>query len=211
MSCKLLPPDETQTGAPVVWRQVRGQAGGAPGAPDAAARLAQTEQEGERRSKEAHQAGVREGDASGRQRAMAELQPVMERLARSIEEIGSMRARLRREAEADVVQLALAIARRVLRRELAVDPEALRGLALAAMEKLQAQEIRRVRTHPSHAALLSAVLREKTGAEIEVVADPSREPGSVVFETTRGNLDASVESQLREIERGLTDRLRRTS
>jgi flagellar assembly protein FliH len=190
---------------------MRGQAGEAPRAPDAAARLAQMEQEGERRSKEAYQAGAREGDASGRQRALAELQPVMERLARSIEEIGSMRARLRREAEADVVQLALAIARRVMRRELAVDPEALRGLALAAMEKLQAQEIHRVRTHPSHAALLASVLREKTGAEIEVVADPSREPGSVVFETTRGNLDASVESQLREIERGLADRLRRTS
>jgi len=210
MSCKLLPPGE-RDGAPVVWRQMRGQAGGAPRAPDAAARLAQMEQEGERRSKEAYQAGAREGDASGRQRALAELQPVMERLARSIEEIGSMRARLRREAEADVVQLALAIARRVMRRELAVDPEALRGLALAAMEKLQAQEIHRVRTHPSHAALLASVLREKTGAEIEVVADPSREPGSVVFETTRGNLDASVESQLREIERGLADRLRRTS
>ena len=71
----------------------------------------------------------------------------------------------------------MAIARRVLRRELAVDPEALRGLALAAMEKLQAQEIRRVRVHPSHAALLSSVLREKTGGEIEVVADSSREPG----------------------------------
>jgi flagellar assembly protein FliH len=211
MSCKLLPPEEAHSGAPVMWRQMRGEAAGAPRATDAAARLAQTEQEGERRSKEAYQAGAREGDAAGRQRALAELQPVMERLARSIEEIGSMRARLRREAEADVVQLALAIARRVLRRELAVDPEALRGLALAAMEKLQAQEIRRVRVHPSHVGLVSSVLREKTGAEIEVLGDPSREPGSVVFETTRGNLDASVESQLREIERGLTDRLRRTS
>ena len=28
------------------------------------------------------------------------------------------------------------------------------------------------------------------------------EPGAVVFETERGNLDASVETQLREIERG---------
>jgi flagellar biosynthesis/type III secretory pathway protein FliH len=32
--------------------------------------------------------------------------------------------------------------------------------------------------------------------------------GTVIFETDRGNLDASVESQLREIERGLGDRLR---
>jgi flagellar biosynthesis/type III secretory pathway protein FliH len=31
----------------------------------------------------------------------------------------------------------------------------------------------------------------------------------VVFETERGNLDASVDAQLREIERGLADCLRR--
>jgi flagellar assembly protein FliH len=41
------------------------------------------------------------------------------------------------------------------------------------------------------------------------VADASREPGAVIFETQRGNLDASIESQLQEIERGLTDRLGR--
>ena len=49
-----------------------------------------------------------------------------------------------------MVQLSLAIARRMLRRELAVDPDALHGLVLAALEKLQAQEICRVRVHPSH-------------------------------------------------------------
>ena len=41
------------------------------------------------------------------------------------------------------------------------------------------------------------------------IPDPSREVGSIVFETQRGDLDASVESQLNEIERGLADRLRR--
>jgi flagellar assembly protein FliH len=43
---------------------------------------------------------------------------------------------------------------------------------------------------------------------VEVIADPSAEPGAVIFETDRGNLDASLESQLKEIERGLADRLR---
>jgi flagellar biosynthesis/type III secretory pathway protein FliH len=42
-----------------------------------------------------------------------------------------------------------------------------------------------------------------------VIPDPSRQPGDVVFETERGNLDVSVDSQLREIERGLADRLRK--
>ncbi len=72
------------------------------------------------------------------------MQPVLERLARTIEELGHWRARLRREAEGDMVQLSLAIARRVLRRELAVDPDAMHGLVLGALEKLQAQEICRV-------------------------------------------------------------------
>jgi flagellar assembly protein FliH len=155
---------------------------------------------------------MREGEAAGRKRGAAELQPVIDRLARSIEEIGRMRARLRAEAEADLIQLALAIARRVLRRELVIDPEALHGLVLGALEKLGGQEISRVRVHPSHAALVTESLRQNSAsAKLEVIADPSRDLGTVIFETPRGNLDASVDSQLQEIERGLADRLRKTT
>ena len=39
--------------------------------------------------------------------------------------------------------------------------------------------------------------------------DGSLQPGGVVFETNQGNLDASVDSQLAEIERGLADHMRR--
>ena len=134
----------------------------------------------------------------------------MERLARSVHEMASLRAEMRREAEADMLRLALEIARRILRREMAVDPDALRGLVLAALEKLQGQEISRVKVHPSHAALVSDLLRKsEAGHPVEVIADASREPGTVIFESERGNLDASVDAQLREIERGLADCLRR--
>jgi flagellar assembly protein FliH len=154
---------------------------------------------------------VRDGESAGRTKAAAELQPVIERLSRSIGEIASLRARLRAESEADLVHLALAIARRVLRRELSIDPEAIHGLVLGALEKLQGQETSRVRVHPSHAALVAGYLQQSSTGKIEVVPDPGREPGSVVFETQRGNLDASVETQLQEIERGLADRLRQQS
>ena len=46
---------------------------------------------------------------------------------------------------------------------------------------------------------------------MEITPDNSRELGTVVFETQRGNLDASIDSQLQEIERGLADCLRRQS
>jgi len=177
-----------------------------------AAQVAQLEQQHQQRLQEAHAAGMREGEVAGRSRAAAELQPMVERLARTIDELSQLRAHLRKDAESDMVKLSLAIARRVIRRELAVDPEALHGLVMAALEKLQGQELCRVKVHPSHAGLVKSALQKSvTGNAIEVVPDPSCEPGTVIFETQRGNLDASVDSQLREIERGLTDCLRKRS
>jgi flagellar assembly protein FliH len=167
-------------------------------------------QQMEQRVRDARAQGCREGEAAGRGQAVTELRPMIERLSRSIDEIAGFRGRLRREAEADTIQLALAIARRVLRRQLTVDPEALHGLVLGALEKLEGQEVSRVRVHPSHAALVTGCLEQHSmGRRVEVLPDPSRELGSVVFETQRGNLDASIDSQLQEIERGLADCLRR--
>jgi flagellar assembly protein FliH len=221
MSSRLLAPDDNRLAVPMVFRQVGGgpeiasagkcepTAGVSESQPDYTAQIAQLQRQAEQRVKDAHAAGMKEGEATGRNRAAAELQPVIERLSTAIEEIAGLRPRLRREAESDMVKLSLAIARRILRRELAVDPDALHGLVLAALEKLQGQEICRVKVHPSLAASLTACLRKGlSGATVEVLADASAQPGTVVFETGRGNLDASVESQFQEIERGLTDRLR---
>jgi flagellar assembly protein FliH len=217
MSSKILQPDDPRTVEAVIWRQV-GAAGPAavkpesppdPQKPDWQARLAEIEAQCGHRIREARAAGVREGEAAGKSRAAAEVQPVIERLSGVITDVAGLRPRLRKEAEADIVKLALAIARRVLRREIAVDADALTGLVMAALGKLQGLEICRVRTHPAHAPLIAECLRKSAPASaVEVISDSASQPGTVVFETGRGNLDASVETQLQEIERGLADRLR---
>src|SRR5438105_3867977 len=192
MSSKVHPNGETPAAEPLVWRTAASTPHRGPGSPaDNSAALstqaAQLQQQFEHQVRDAHAAGMREGEAAGRARATAEVQPVIERLARSIDDLAGMRARLRAEAEADLVQLSLAIARRVLRREMAIDPEALHGLVLGALRKLAGQEIARVRVHPSHAVAVTKYLQQNLNAEkIEVIADPSREIGAVVFETQRG-------------------------
>ncbi|HWB86791.1 MAG TPA: FliH/SctL family protein [Bryobacteraceae bacterium] len=212
MSSRILRPGEQSPASPVVWKKI-GAAGGTDSAAvpvELQAAKAEWERQCERKVIEARAAGQREGEATGRSRAAAELQPIIDRLSRSIEDLAQWRPKLRREAESDMIRLSLAIARRILRRELVVDPDAMHGLVLGALDKLQSQEICRVRVHPSHAAVVSACLRQMAnGSTVEVISDGSRELGGVVFETQRGNLDASVESQLQEIERGLADRLNR--
>jgi flagellar assembly protein FliH len=220
MSSRVRLPDDTRPVDQFVWRQVGAGGAAMPAAepepatpaPDWNQRIAELERAAEQKAREAHAAGRREGETAGRNRAAAEMKTAMDGLARSLDELSGWRARLRNTAEADCLRLALAIARRILRRELAVDPDALRGLVLAALEKLEAREIHRARTHPAQAAMLKSCLASLAGgSHVEVVADGSCGPGGVVFETERGDLDASVDTQLQEIERGLADLLRRSA
>jgi flagellar assembly protein FliH len=173
-------------------------------------RLAELEQEMVKRVREAHQAGYSEGHATGKAQGEDEVRAAVQRLTESIAGVDEYRNRLYRQTEVDAVRLSVAIARRVLRRELTVDPSAIEGLVSAALQRLQSQETCRVKMHPDYITSLSAAI-ERMGmtAKVEVVADPAQEPGAAVFEMPRGNLDASIDSQLREIERGLVDRFQR--
>ncbi|HOL73835.1 MAG TPA: hypothetical protein PKW45_20490, partial [Bryobacteraceae bacterium] len=79
------------------------------------ARVAQLEQEAQQqqqREQQAFAAGYRKGESDGQEQAAARLNPVIEQFARTVAELSQMRRRLRREAEQDVVKLALAIGRR---------------------------------------------------------------------------------------------------
>ncbi len=155
---------------------------------------------------QARAAARAEGEAHGRQQAQAELQPVIQKLAAAIHETAELRGRLREQAESDLVRLAIAIARKILGREITSDPEAIAGVVKASLDRLRGQELLRVRLHPDCKAKVAESLSRFGASRAEVVGDPGCDRGSVIFETTRGNLDASIDTQLREIERGLADR-----
>jgi flagellar assembly protein FliH len=162
----------------------------------------------EEEKKAARDQGHQQGLAAGAQQEAAKWSEALSRLARSIEEMSKSKARFRAEVEEDAVKLALAIARKVLNRELASDPEALAGLARVALDKLNVRELQRVRVHPTDAPAIDRLLTASSGPKrVEVIGDKTLERGAAIFETERGTLDASVTTQLSEIERGLADML----
>lgn len=200
----------SKTGAQPVQSARESMRGGAQ-AQDVDARNRELERQAQDRVQAAHQRGLQEGEAAGRQQAAAQLQPVLEKLARTIEEIAGTRSRLRHQAEEDVVKLALAIARRILYRELTTDPSALLGLVRAALDKLDGRGIHRVRANAQDASVLQQHFQSAgLPYKIEVFADPALQRGAAVFETEHGSLDASVDTQLNEIERGFADLVRRS-
>lgn len=219
MSSKLLPAWDTAVCEPMPWStagspaprttpQLSIPAGSAPAHEDLRSKIAILERD----LSQARAAARAEAESHARQQAQAELQPVLQKLAAAIHESGELRGRLREQAESDLVRLAIAIARRIVGREITTDPEAIAGVVKACLEKLRVQEVLRVRIHPDHKSKVAECLARFGASHVEVLGDPVCQLGAVVFETSRGNLDASVETQLREIERGLTDRFKgRTS
>lgn len=228
MSCKVLSGGEQKNAQPLQWRRIGATqpdsasmqrsdsatadpgSGGDVDAHKLRTRIAELERALEAEVRQAHGRGFQEGVSAGRDAASAEIKPVMERLLQSCSDLAGLRARIRKDTEAEMVTLTVAISRRVLRRELSIDPEAIHGVVNAALSKMQAKEITVIRTSPEHAGAVRSYF-EKAGLNtgIQLVADASLPSGGLVLETKRGNLDASVDTQLKEIERGFADRLGR--
>jgi len=211
MSSRIYRPQGPEDAHPIAWRSQNAAAS------NYAARVQDTrsdahdlQKEIEARAAAAYQQGQAAGEAAAAQRAHVRLEPVIAGLSQVIAELTGARKHFRAQAEADTVALAIAIARRVLNRELMADPEAMLGLVKAAFQKCDQRETHKLRVSPQDAdAIREHRERLNLPQALEVVADGALTRGSALFETSRGDLDASVNTQLGEIERGLADVLRR--
>jgi flagellar assembly protein FliH len=170
------------------------------------AELERMKAEAERRVVEAEASGKRDGEAAARQALGANVSAEIEKIRQLSKELIACGPALRRQAEGDLARLGIAIARRILHREIQVDPDALLGLIKAALNKIDQREILTIRTHPESVELVQRVLEQgRTQKRIEITGDARLDRGALVIETSRGQLDASVETHLDEIERGFAD------
>jgi flagellar assembly protein FliH len=211
-SSRILRPEESTSPTRVWWQEatVAEHPQGSPVRPEPKSPAMAADRNPDQLEKEAYQRGFTDGKGIGRELAATELQPVLDRLTKSMAEVSSLRGRIRKDAEADLVKLSIAIARRVLHRELTIDPDSIAGIIRVALEKLDSHELSQVRVHPDQEPGVRAALqRLNDGRNIELKSDPSLQCGDVLFETAQGTMDASIEMQLREIERGFADRLKR--
>ncbi len=131
-------------------------------------------------------------------------------LAAVLESFSTQRSRYFRQVESDVVQLALAVARKILQREAALDATLLHGLVRIALDRVGADEKVRVRLSPEQVHGWSRSHEEGSAVyRYELIADPSLPPGDCVLETDRGLVSCGIEEQLKGIEQSFCDLLAR--
>ncbi len=129
----------------------------------------------------------------------------MRAFSESAAAVAAYKPALRAEAERELVALALAIARRILRREVTIESSIVLAVVKACLEDLRNAEIYRLRLHPQDVQPVASLFQQQHRGQIELIPDTGVTRGGAVFETSQGQLDARLETQLAEIERGLAD------
>jgi flagellar assembly protein FliH len=129
------------------------------------------------------------------------------RVMRTCEEFGKERAQYFSNVEAEVVKLALAIAARVLHREVKLDPLLLCAAVRVALEKLEDSSTMQLRVPFDDVEKWRHVIRSETEPRVRLIGDERLGPGQCVLETNVGRVELGVSAQLEEIEKGFFDLL----
>lgn len=182
--------------APAAARKPRGTGAGA-AAQSAADALVE---------KQAYERGFREGEAAGARKSLEQLQAAIQGFAQSAAQLAAYKPQLRAEVERQLVNLSLAVARKVLQRELSLDPNIVLAVVKGCLQELENVEIYRLRVNPQDAPPLAAFFQQQKKGNLEILPDAQITRGGALFETAQGQLDARLETQLAEIAHGLADR-----
>lgn len=160
--------------------------------------LADAQTEAEQRRTSAHEAGRKSGHEEG-----------LSKLTEAALRVGQSAEQIREELAPQIVSLSMAIARRILGRELEFEPETIVQIVKQALsDKARQRREITLRINPADAQMIKenrAQLVEmlSRSKEIAIQEDPEVAPHGVIIETEAGIIDAQLDVQLAAMERAL--------
>ncbi len=156
--------------------------------------------------------GRQEGQAAERAAQAAALAAANQQRVRQaaglVESLVAERDRFLHAVEHEVVELALAVAARILRREAQMDPLLLTGAVRVALGQLSGSTQVRLRVPAGELDLWTEAMALIPNLALKptVLSGEGMRLGDCVVETELGSVDLGIRAQLGEIERGFFDR-----
>ncbi len=152
--------------------------------------------------------GFSAGEESGRNLEKKAVETSCQTLSQLMAELRDFKETLLHSAEADILKIAIAISRRVLREELSLNPEVVMGYIREAIKKIGHADTVVIRINPQQLERLSGerskILELIEGAKwLRFEPDLKIAIGECIVETPDRMLDARVDSQVSIIERRL--------
>ncbi|HWR60328.1 MAG TPA: FliH/SctL family protein [Clostridia bacterium] len=158
---------------------------------------------------EARENGHKEGYEAGYLNGREEARSVIEEASGIREFLDGRKCDIYREAEEQVLQLVLDISKKVIGDEVTQNKEAILSLVNQALQKcafkkqlvlrVSSQDYEFILEHKERICTLVEGI-----SDIEIVSDLSLSPGSCIVETPSGEINSSIDIQIREIEKIFT-------
>jgi len=150
--------------------------------------------------------GVREGIT----RQKKEYAQTISSVVATMKELAELRQKIIEEAEQDILQLAFAIAEKVLAQEVQQNKTVVVSVLKEAIRGISARDGMKVHLNPHDFQNITKI-KEDLQEEMEGISDILFEedqgikPGGVIIETLFGEVDARLNQQLQEIKSGLRE------
>lgn len=155
--------------------------------------------------REAFTKGYAQGERAGAEASAARAEAMLRRLAQTLDDLQSLRGDLIRRTEREVVELALAIAKKVLQREVTLDHDLMLAMARVALDRLADVSTASIRLHPDDYAgvMLGRGPSAVTTHGVQIVADGTVRRGGCVVQSEFGSVDIGVATQIDELTHAL--------
>lgn len=155
--------------------------------------------------REGREQGLKDGAQAGAKQALAEhqsqLTALLSALMTAVTDLDNSRRTLEADGLHEVVSLAIAIARRVTKRQGIIEPEVLTENLREAMKLVAHAADVRIAIHPDQKTVLESVLPAlrldwPQLNHVELISDPALAIGGCRVLTARGQIDANLDGQL---------------
>jgi flagellar assembly protein FliH len=130
-------------------------------------------------------------------------------VVRALEQWGNERLRYYASAESEVVKLSLAIASRILHREVQMDPVILQGVVRVALEQIKDADAIVLRIPETDVREWEESFSNSEHLQLQIVGESNMQKGQCVLESSVGVVDLGIGAQMLEIERGFFDLLKK--
>ena len=154
---------------------------------------------------EGKQQGLNDGEQKGFELASRKIEPLKTAMQQAVIKLTAIREETYQQIESEVVELALAIARKVICREISTDKETVVCVAREALAKLDDPGKIKIKMNPGDMQFinetkyqLSNLIADVNSVTIE--AEESIQSGGCIIETDLGEIDARIEKQLQAVE-----------
>ena len=158
---------------------------------------------------QAYQTGREAGIEEGKAQLQAEHEIEMKRAFELVAQVGMARLEAVRQAEIDTVELALAVAKKIIHREATIDKEVIVNQLHQALTLTSTKNLVRIKAHPDdvdHLETVQSQISNQEGQPLHIVieGDALIAQGGCVVAADRMFLDATIDRQLDVIGQELT-------